>query len=48
MTLHRRHLLSLGAAMAPSLIAGRVWAAPQTGTRVLVVFLRGAYDPPMW
>ncbi|HXA37860.1 MAG TPA: DUF1501 domain-containing protein [Phenylobacterium sp.] len=44
MTLHRRHLLKLGAAAAPTLVAGRVWAAPQASTRLLVVFLRGAYD----
>ena len=44
MTFNRRHLLSLAAAAAPALVAGRVWAAPQASTRVLVVFLRGAYD----
>ena len=44
MTLNRRHLLSLAAAAAPVLTAGRVWAAPQTNMRLLVVFLRGAYD----
>ncbi len=43
MSLHRRQLLTLAAA-APALVAGRVWAAPQTRTRLLVVFLRGAYD----
>jgi uncharacterized protein (DUF1501 family) len=43
MNLDRRHLLKLGAA-APALVAGRVWAAPQSSTRLLVVFLRGAYD----
>ncbi|MFX5747515.1 hypothetical protein ABTE19_21560, partial [Acinetobacter baumannii] len=25
-------------------LAGRVWAAPATNARLLVVFLRGAYD----
>ena len=44
MTLDRRHLLKLGAAAAPLLVAGRVWAAPQASARLLVVFLRGAYD----
>jgi uncharacterized protein (DUF1501 family) len=44
MNLDRRHLLSLAAAAAPAFVAGRVWAAPQTRTRLLVVFLRGAYD----
>jgi uncharacterized protein (DUF1501 family) len=44
MTFDRRHLLKLSAAVAPALVAGRVWAAPQDKTRLLVVFLRGAYD----
>ena len=44
MSLHRRQLLTLAAAAAPTLIAGRVWAAPQTRVRLLIVFLRGAYD----
>ena len=36
---------SLGAPLAGSLFsAGRAFATPQSGTRVLVVFLRGAYD----
>jgi uncharacterized protein (DUF1501 family) len=43
MSLHRRRLLALAAA-APSLVAGRIWAAPQAKARLLVVFLRGAYD----
>ena len=44
MTLDRRRLLGLAAAAAPAMIAGRVWAGPRTAPRVLVVFLRGAYD----
>jgi uncharacterized protein (DUF1501 family) len=32
------------AVLAPSVIAGRVWAAPAGSARLLVVFLRGAYD----
>ena len=40
----RRDLLKLAAAAAPAVIAGHAWAAPQTSTRLLVVFLRGAYD----
>lgn len=47
----RRQLLaSLAAAPASllaapaSLVAGRVWAAPKADGRLLVVFLRGAYD----
>jgi len=41
--MHRRDLLKAALA-APLLIAGRAMAVPQTGTRLLVVFLRGAYD----
>jgi len=40
--LNRRHLI--GAAAAPLFTAGRLYAAPATGPRLLVVFLRGAYD----
>ena len=40
----RRDLLKFAAAVAPAVIAGHAWAAPQTSTRLLVVFLRGAYD----
>ncbi|GAB1717318.1 MAG: hypothetical protein NTAFB05_23600 [Nitrobacter sp.] len=40
----RRTLLKALAALAPATVAGRVWAAPQTQARLLVVFLRGAYD----
>jgi uncharacterized protein (DUF1501 family) len=32
------------AALASNLVASQVWAAPTTKTKVLVVFLRGAYD----
>ena len=39
--MRRRDLL---AALGPLLVAGRVWAAPRAGARLLVVFLRGAYD----
>ncbi len=42
--MNRRDLLTVAAAAAPSLVAGRVWAAPNTDQRLLVVFLRGAYD----
>lgn len=42
--LDRRHLLAGLASLAPAAIAGRVWAAPATDARLLVVFLRGAYD----
>ncbi|HEX4095730.1 MAG TPA: DUF1501 domain-containing protein, partial [Caulobacteraceae bacterium] len=44
MPMHRRDVLRLAAAAAPLAYAGRLWAAPQTSTRLLVVFLRGAYD----
>ena len=43
-SLHRRDLLKFAAAASPTLVAGRVWAAPAVKTRLLVVFLRGAYD----
>ena len=43
--MHRRQLLKYTGALAlPAVMAGRVWAAPQTRTRLLVVFLRGGYD----
>jgi uncharacterized protein (DUF1501 family) len=47
--MHRRDILktagmALPAMLAPSLIAGQVWAAPAAKARVLLVFLRGAYD----
>ncbi|MCW6535822.1 DUF1501 domain-containing protein [Sphingomonas lycopersici] len=41
---HRRDLLRGAAALAPLVIAGRAFAAPQAGSRLLVIFLRGAYD----
>jgi uncharacterized protein (DUF1501 family) len=42
MRLPRRAILS-GLSLAP-VTAGRVWAAPSADVRLLVVFLRGAYD----
>ncbi|HSZ51677.1 MAG TPA: DUF1501 domain-containing protein [Caulobacteraceae bacterium] len=42
--LSRRHLLQAAALAAPLTLAGRLYAAPQTGARLLLVFLRGAYD----
>jgi len=42
--MHRRDLLRFAGAAAPLLIAGRVWAAPRADMRLLIVFLRGAYD----
>ena len=42
--MRRRDLLKFSAAATPALIAGRAWAAPQTDARLLIVFLRGAYD----
>ncbi|MGO4712619.1 DUF1501 domain-containing protein [Bradyrhizobium sp. 2TAF24] len=42
--MNRRDLIKAFAAMAPMTVAGRVWAAPVTDARLLVVFLRGAYD----
>src|SRR6202521_4986618 len=43
-TMNRRDLIKAFAAIAPLTVAGRVWAAPATDARLLVVFLRGAYD----
>ena len=42
--MNRRDLIKAFAAMAPLTVAGRVWAAPANDARLLVVFLRGAYD----
>ena len=44
MRLNRRDLLAGLAALGPITTAGRLWAAPSTDARLLVVFLRGAYD----
>ena len=44
MLLNRRDLIASAAALAPLVVAGRAFAAPQAGSRMLVVFLRGAYD----
>ncbi len=40
----RRHLLKSLMVGLPLASFGRVWAAPQTSARLLVVFLRGGYD----
>lgn len=40
----RRDLLKTALYTAPLFTAGRLYAAPMTGPRLLVVFLRGAYD----
>jgi len=42
--MRRRELLAGLAAIGPLTVAGRVWAAPRAAARLLVVFLRGAYD----
>jgi uncharacterized protein (DUF1501 family) len=42
--MRRRDLLRAAAGLAPLTVAGRLTAAPQTSTRLLLVFLRGAYD----
>jgi uncharacterized protein (DUF1501 family) len=42
--MNRRDVIALGTGLAPLIIAGRAFAAPQTQVRLLVVFLRGAYD----
>jgi uncharacterized protein (DUF1501 family) len=41
---NRRDLIKTLLATAPLTVAGRVWAGPSTDARLLVVFLRGAYD----
>ncbi|WP_183506039.1 DUF1501 domain-containing protein [Methylobacterium brachythecii] len=40
----RRDLIRASLALGLSTVAGRVWAAPKADARLLVVFLRGAYD----
>ncbi|MGY2049422.1 DUF1501 domain-containing protein [Methylobacterium sp. JK268] len=40
----RREILRASLALGLSTVAGRVWAAPRADARLLVVFLRGAYD----
>ncbi len=42
--MNRRERIKTFAALAPLTIARRVWAAPATDARLLVVLLRGAYD----
>ena len=42
--MNRRDLIKAFAAAVPLTVAGRVWAAPATDAKLLVVFLRGAYD----
>ena len=43
--MHRRQWITAAALSAmPMITAGRLWAAPVVQTRLLVVFLRGAYD----
>lgn len=42
--MNRRELIKAFASVASLTVAGRVWAAPATEARLLVVFLRGAYD----
>ena len=42
--MNRRDLIKAFAATASLTVAGRIWAAPATDARLLVVFLRGAYD----
>jgi uncharacterized protein (DUF1501 family) len=42
--MQRRDFLKILGLAAPLTVAGRLYAAPQSKTRLLVVFLRGAYD----
>jgi len=43
-TINRRHVLGAGLALAGSGFMGRLYAAPSSGPRFLLVFLRGGYD----
>lgn len=42
--MNRRHLLTLAAAAMGAGVTGRLFAAPASGPRFLLVFLRGGYD----
>jgi uncharacterized protein (DUF1501 family) len=42
--MHRRDLIKALGALPLTTVAGQLYAAPQTSARLLVVFLRGAYD----
>jgi uncharacterized protein (DUF1501 family) len=44
MSLNRRTMIAGAAALSPMTVAGHLWAAPAADARLLVVFLRGAYD----
>ena len=44
MLIGRRDVLKHSLALAPIVVAGQAFAAPQAASRLLVVFLRGAYD----
>ncbi|RUP09995.1 DUF1501 domain-containing protein [Hyphomicrobium sp.] len=44
MLFHRRQMIQGLATLGSMTVAGRLWAAPKTDARFLVVFLRGAYD----
>lgn len=44
MKLRRRDVIAGLASLAPITVGGHLWAAPKTDARLLVVFLRGAYD----
>ena len=44
MKLRRRDVIAGFASLAPITVGGHLWAAPKTDARLLVVFLRGAYD----
>lgn len=44
MQLNRRDLIRGLTALVPFTVAGHLWAAPKTDAKLLVVFLRGAYD----
>jgi uncharacterized protein (DUF1501 family) len=42
--MRRRDVLQIAALTVPAMVAGRAFATPRGDTRLLVIFLRGAYD----
>jgi uncharacterized protein (DUF1501 family) len=42
--MNRREVLFAATALSPLILAGRLYAAPANSSRLLLVFLRGAYD----
>ena len=42
--MNRRNFLTIAAALSAWTVSGRLWAAPASAPRLLLVFLRGGYD----